>query len=66
MAKMVAESKALNAEVFLRSPHLMRPIASWIEIAGEDYARKELDRLGVPSAEGITRIIEAAKRQRLS
>jgi hypothetical protein len=39
MAKMVAESKALNAEVFLRSPHLMRPIASWIEIAGEDYAR---------------------------
>jgi hypothetical protein len=61
-AKERAANKSVDSKVFLTNINLLCQVASWMASqGGEAYARKELDRIGVSSAEGINQIIESAK-----
>jgi arsenate reductase-like glutaredoxin family protein len=58
-AKPRAKFKAVDPEVFLSNPQLLKQVKTWIDIAGIDYARKTLSETGVADS-SIEKIVEAA------
>ena len=55
-----AEAKAVDPQVFLSNPQLLKQVKIWIDIAGIDYARKTLSETGVAGPPNIDSIIRAA------
>ena len=55
-----AEAKAVDPQVFLSNPELLKQVKIWIDNAGIEYARKTLSETGVAGPPNIDSIIRAA------
>ena len=45
VARLTAEAKAVDPKTFLNNPRLLTQVRGWIDMAGEEYARKTLAEL---------------------
>jgi hypothetical protein len=59
-ARLRAEAKVVDPQLFLSDPQLLKQVKIWIDIAGIDYARKTLSETGVAGPPNIDSIIRAA------